>query len=420
MLAPSTPFYPTASELHIARECVAPWSLGLPEAPNVPNEAMKRGSEGHAIAERIANGEAVATSEPWIRAMVEMLDIDHAMAEPRGSLGPPTLWAVERGIALRIGFGGVEAEFVERRPGERLRRAFAGTVDLAYVRADGVLVLADWKFGEYAMRLGETAENHTQLWFLALAFAAVLKLTASSASTIIARVEVRHVSDTGIIVDGYDITQGELDAFEASLDELDRQIRSGHLSTPRRSQACGRCRARASCPAWEQLETSLLASIDSEALARPPATDEEALLMRHAIERTESMAAIWAEQYRAYLITRPQGIPVGLGLTEKAILSTRRAVLDTPESIEVIERIAGESAIVAKKSATIATIKAAVRERAGVGIVSRSDRKKAQDCAEREVFGQLGALGAVQASGGGYVIKLVRSDGESEIVEGDV
>ena len=42
-LLPLAPFYPTASELHRAAECVAPWALGLPEAEEAPGNGRSLG-----------------------------------------------------------------------------------------------------------------------------------------------------------------------------------------------------------------------------------------------------------------------------------------------------------------------------------------------------------------------------------------
>ena len=53
-LLPTGPFFPTASELRRAAECVAPWALGLPEAEDVPSEWAESGKRLHVYAETIA------------------------------------------------------------------------------------------------------------------------------------------------------------------------------------------------------------------------------------------------------------------------------------------------------------------------------------------------------------------------------
>jgi len=323
----------------------------------------------------------------------------------------------ELGIKWRSDGFADEAALVQRAPGERLRGWFSGTADLVYVRADGVLLVADWKFGPREKITGEPAAQSCQGFFLAMAFAALLEVSASSDNEVIARFERRMVSESGIEVDGYDITQGELDAFAEQLRGLGARIVKADGAMPRISAACGKCKAKVNCPAWEALEThtcAAIANVDTgqvEALCRPPQSPEDVRTLHHAIEQGEHLTAEWRRWRDAYVLTSGP-VPIGLGLALKAAPQSKRAVVNTPEAMDAIERLVGKEAIVVERSATCESIKKAARDKAGEDIRSTADRNKAKAKAEAEAFTALVDVGAVRESGKSYVVREVRTGEE--------
>lgn len=422
-LLPSAPLYPTASELRIAGECVAPWALGLPEERET-NEWAEHGRRMHAAVERLGMVQAwgsmiedMGLSEREVAMLDDcktILCADREAAKRRSPGSPATEWHVEQGIKWRTDGFDDEAEFCERAPGERLRGWFAGTADLVYVRHDNLLVVADWKFGPREHVNGEPAKESCQGFFLALAFAAKLGITGSSAGVVVARFERRMVFEDGIEVDGHDITQGELDAFAEQLRALAKRIDSAVDAMPRISAACGKCKAKAECPAWQEVETHAVVAVSGSGIdcvinLRAPKTDDDVRVLQHSIDAVERYRDEWKRLRDAYVLTHPEGVPVGLGMKLKAIPTKDRELVDTPEGLDVIERIVPGSIIVQRK-ATIASIKAAARDAAGKDKTSTSDRAKTKDAVEKEAFEALIAAGAVIDKGKKLTVRVVRSD----------
>jgi hypothetical protein len=414
-LLPSSPFFPTASELRIASECVAPWALGLPEADEAPGEWAEMGRRLHLLAQGLADGSNPPLGFPYseketpVVAMLNSAIVADFAAAKRGQS-----WFVEQGLQWRPDGFADEAEFCERQPGERLRGWFSGTVDLAYVRADGVLVIVDWKFGPREGIEGEPAEDSCQGHFLALAFASKLGIRGSSAGVVVARFERRMVNEEGVEVDACDITQGELDAFAEQLRGLAKRIMEAQGAKPRISHACGKCKAKATCPGWGELRNGLVASWRDgvKDLTAPPENAEMAARMYHTRKMAENIASQWEAWVNAYvLINGP--VPIGLGMVLKAIPSKDREALDTPEALDVIERIAGLRAITVQRKTTLKAIAQAARDGVGKNITSASDRDKTKKAAEERVFKELIEAGAVLDKGKKLSVRVVRA-GEEE------
>ncbi len=422
-LLPSGPFFPTASELRRAAECVAPWALGLPEAEGAPGEWAESGKRLHVYAEAIA----------WNARNDNRRDMPNAANEAEYAIGgyvahaiahdcvaaKPGPWFVEQGIKWRPGVLEDEAALCDRKPGERLRGWFSGTVDLAYVRHDGVLVIADWKFGPREHVTGEPAKDSCQGFFLALAFCTALGITGSSDAVVVARFERRMVSEDGIEVDAHDITWGELCAWRDVLEGLARRITSAVDAAPKLSAACGHCKAKAECPAWDQLNGTVADAIvasrgerSSRMLFDVPETDDDLRTIHFAIEAGETWLAERKRLREAYVLTHEGGVIVGLGLKLKAIPSKDREVLDTPEALDAIERIV-PGGVVFERKAGIGTITKAVGDnvkKENEAVVSPSRKNKTKVAELERVFGELAAAGAVVDKGKRLTVRTVRSD----------
>lgn len=420
-LLPSMPFFPTASELLRAAECVAPWALDLPESEDAAGEWAETGRRLHAAAEclvmqLVRHEHFSGNDETALEHVLCMIDEDRLAA--RRFVWPDDKsddLRAELGIRWRSDGFASEAQFVQRAPGERIRGWFAGTADLAYVRHDGVLVVADWKFGPRTKFVGERAKNHRQGWFLALAFATALEVSGSSRDVVVARFEARHVSESGIEVDGVDLTQGDLDDWAAALAGLAKRITSAVDAMPKISAACGHCKAKAECPAWTSMIRHVGLEIGGSAagsLYMPPASPDDVRVLHRAIDAGEHYVEEWKKWREAYVLVNGP-VALGMGIQLEAKPTSRRTVLDTPEAMDAVESVAGKAAIVVQRSATCDSIKKAVRDAAGDGIVSTADRNKAKKVAEEQAFAALIAAGAIRESGKTYTVREVRA-GETE------
>jgi hypothetical protein len=149
-----------------------------------------------------------------------------------------------------------------------------------------------------------------------------------------------------------------------------------------------------------------------EALCRPPQSAEDVRALHHAITQAEHLAAEWKKWRDAYVLSVGP-VPLGMGLQLEAKPQSKRSVVDTPEAMDLIESVAGKTAIVVQRSATCDSIKKAVRDAAGEGVVSTADRSKAKKAAEENAFAALIAAGAVCESGKTYTVRECRA-GETE------
>lgn len=411
------PLYPSASSLYRAAGCIAPEALGLPEAEDTSSEWAERGRKLHEAAERIATGKPRhehfdAAGELALEHVTDAICTDQDAAKRLWWPGiGETRVLAEQGILWRPGFPDDEARLVQREPGQRVEGWFSGTADLVFVRADGVLVVVDWKFGIRTRLVGERAEDHAQLQMLALGFATALGITGSAAGVVVARIEVRYVDERGVHVDAADLTQGDLDAWRDELVQLADRLDKGIGAMPRENPACGSCRSKAYCPAWEAQGAALRAHYEQlygAVLSRPPATAEEARALHYAAKRMEADLEQAREHVKAYALTHPEGVQIGLGLSLKACEVKRDGVVNTPEALALIRATCGEGAIERRESSTMELIKRAARAGAGNGITSKADRDKAKKAAEIDVLEALTAGGAIVMKGSSWQVMEVR------------
>lgn len=400
-LMPSGPYLPTASELHRAQDCVAVWALGLPEVRET-NEWAEFGHKNHRYSERlVGNGNVLGHWDTIVqgvddatKALLEnvytLLHIDLGDAKAfRWPDGFTVALRAEIGIKWRPGLLADEAQQCKRAPGERLRGWFAGTADLVYVRHDGVLLVADWKFGAQERVYGEPAKDSCQGFFLATAFAALLGIQGSSAGVVVARFERRMVSEDGIEVDGYDITQGDLDGFAEQLRGLAKRIETGVGAQPRISAACGKCKAKAGCPAWEAFDLQIQAQALENALVldNPPETREQARTYRDAIATLKRRLSDAEEQYKAYLVLNKDGVSIGLGMREVGRKVERPNLVSTQAAQDAIRAKWGDAAFVAKPS--IGCIEAVEKAKMTTKSAADWEKKKASI---RDDMGAMGLL----------------------------
>jgi hypothetical protein len=141
----------------------------------------------------------------------------------------------------------------------------------------------------------------------------------------------------------------------------------------------------------------------------------DARALYYAIEAAEGAVANWREWVRAWCLLHPEGIDIGLGLKLKAGEKSSRAVVQTVEAMTLIESVAGPNAIETKRKSSLGAIEKAVKEAAGAGIVSKSDRDKARKKAVEDAFARLTEGGAILEKGARWGVSVVRSDGSETV-----
>ena len=190
-----------------------------------------------------------------------------------------------------------------------------------------------------------------------------------------ARIELRFVDEDGVHIDAEDVTWGELCAFADELGALAERIDNGHGVEPKRSHACGRCKARKACPSWAALESMLATAVLEDAygmLSAPPEGAEHAREYRDGIRALERAKDDLEERYRAFLVQHPDGVPLGLGMREVGRKVERPNLVLTDAAQAKIREKWGDAAFVAKPS--IGRIRAA--EKAKLARPSKADWDK--------------------------------------------
>jgi hypothetical protein len=388
------PTYPSASALSLAAICVAPWSLGLPRDDDGGADA-ERGQRLHAATETLARGDVryehfSAADERALEHVLAMLDEDHAAAiETQWPDGRRVRLRAEVGVQWRLLDLGDEAQLVDRQPGEEAVGWFSGTADLAYMRQDGVLLVADWKFGPRQRYVAERARDHWQGWSLALFLCTALCIAAARPGDVVARFEARYVDEEGVLVDGIDITQAQLDAHAVELGRLAARIEAG--DGPRVGAACGSCKARAACPAMAgvvaEAVTRLGAALPPSLLRDVPANHEQAAAAWAVVEAIEGAVPVMRRSLEAY--ARVAGpVPLGMGRALEAKVSkVRETALDTPEAIAAAAEVLGvEAGAFTRPTTTKGDLLRAWSARTGKGTTSADGRRVAKLLRKRGVL----------------------------------
>jgi hypothetical protein len=421
----SLALYPSASKIRAASVCVAPWSLGLPRVDEAGPDA-ERGRLLHGGAEAIASGHEVpfalapagsegASAHAILNHVAVMLEADRdAALDDAGPHG--SSWWVEQGVQWRALDLHDEARLVTREPGEEGAGWFSGTADLAYVRADGVLVVVDWKFGPRQRWTSERAHGHWQGWTLALALTTALKISAARPGDVVARFEARYVDEEGVLVDGVDITQRELDEHAATLAQMAQRLENGE--GPRVGAACGDCAARAACPAWQALGVAALESIGAvlppDLLAEPPTTPDQAAMAWHALERIEEAAPVLRRNIESFVRVlgearkgATRAIPLGMGLELRARPTAgQMRALDTPDALATAAEVLGvEETAFTTPTTNVERLMGAWAARTGK-TKSGADAKKAK--------AQLEARGVLRRGAPGVRLEVLRAEDEGE------
>jgi PD-(D/E)XK nuclease superfamily protein len=416
------PLYPSASKLALAAQCQAPWSRGYRRAPREV-EGSAWGSLVHAGAEGLARGEAldaVITRYPPLfdvwepfadRFAQAMRLVEEELGADRAAAAAPLF--VELGIAYNSRSG--IARLLDREPGQELQGEFCGTVDLAYMRADGVIVVVDWKTGQQSARL-DVAEEHYQLWGLAVMLLRHFGVALASlpTDTVVASVELRHVGDDAVEIDPADITAGDALLFEYDMSELAQRIDGA--APPVYGDHCERlwCPARDACPAYEAQALAVAgeasAALPVGLLRRMAASPAEATAQWLALQAIRSASPLLEEHLRAYVLAHGP-LVVGPGVELRAAVPKGGRLLTTPEALDIVEAVVpGAVREERQRKCTLEDVDAAaVRPHAErlAALKSSSDRKKARVALERDARAKLAERGVL--GGGKLGVRLVRA-----------
>ena len=355
MSLPLAPPCPTASKLALAFAC--PASVLLQQGvPDEPSPDAEWGRLVHIGAEHLANDQSLddaidlayigigsQAGTPLIpRRGALQRTLEHVRArlvEDWESAIDATLapkpergdWHVEPGYAYHLRTGAVRGPFT-REPGASGEAwEVCGSADLVFRRVDQKLVVADWKpdMGKTA-RVGSTAADHHQLYFLALCASRVHGAPAGVC------VELRYYSEEGVRIDGATLDEADLALFEADLLALARRLAEYPAPVPGWHCEGMHCRARATCPATTALAeraVNAVRPLPAELLRRVAETPEEAAQQYEALRVLRGVEGVLEEHVKAHALARGS-IPVAPGIELVArTVRGRDEVNDTPEGL---------------------------------------------------------------------------------------
>lgn len=386
-------FLPTFSRFDVAQRCVFPWTSHLrwPKRPDSDfagfGRAVSEASEclavwGHAPYDAVIerNGLGDSDRRKFLSAIAHVAELlaDEACTDRWRKAEVALAYDVVTATAREVRKAHPR-DYSDQRP-----RELAGTPDLVRLRADGVLVVRDYKTGRY--KWGHRPGDTPQLRALGLS-------AARAYGHRLVVVETVQVDD-----DGLRPLEDELDDFELAVvaGEL-RQVYEriqGPPEPPKPGHWCrgGYCPLVASCPATERT----LAAISSASELKHPLTAEiaSAAHAAYALERLAAAEmAIDTIRHAVEEYARAHGpVPLANGKMWGAVQSDGRESVDlsVAGAVELVERHLGAfgaaSAIDRKtsKSALEAAAKAAQQKR-GEGV------QKA-----RALFDALRELGALK------------------------
>lgn len=334
-------FTPTFSRLDVASRCVFPWTgrLQWPKRPEkmeaTLGTALHRAAECLAIFGVAPVGELAAQLSDadgrTLRAMVghvaELLEDEQGDRWRRAEVALAYDCASGRARELTTEQA---RDYSGRLPGE-----LSGTPDLVRVRADGLLVVRDWKTGRY--KWGVRAGEQPQLRALGLAAA-----SAYGADEVL--VEIAQVDEDGVRRSDDLLDPFELDVISDELRELLARIGAAQ-EPPRPGYWCAGayCPVVATCPATLRLMQAIAGASELRHPITTKFTSPE-----HAAYVLERLAAAEAaiEVYRhaAQEYARERGpIPMANGKLWGPMMFDGRESIDlsAPGAVAAIERHLG-------------------------------------------------------------------------------
>lgn len=330
---------PSASHLELAEYCVWPWAGAgrWPERPSSPAAAY--GIAFHLVVARLVTGQPPKVEE--VAAKHELLPADErrlAASIPRivdfleGDLG--VRGEAEVGLVFNLSDG--RARTAERTA-PRGPDELYGAADHIVPRADGKLVVRDWKTGERAK--GKAPRETRQLRFLALAAARVWGATE-------VRVELAFVDEDGAELVGDDLDALDLMIVEGELAQLQERVEAPPRPVP--GPWCDRyyCPTRATCPATLAALEPVLKALRIEPLLTEIRDASHAAFIRHRlpvvqewVEAREMALKDWTKRHGPLPVEDKPALRWGPVEHEG-----RERIEPTPEALAIVREKLGEHA----------------------------------------------------------------------------
>jgi len=388
-----TRFAPTFSRLDLARHCLYPWTGGVKWPPFRSSPAACYGSAVSLVAQGLADGatpavaalaksiglsdedtERLIWAEVFLRRLLEGEDDDQwRKAEVTLALDPDT------GVARELGAG-------SSLPGESWKLAadgeMTGTPDLVRMTRDGILVVRDYKTGQY-MKFADPSKSG-QLRALALAAARIYQCAGSVV------VELAQVDDDGVVIRSATFDAFDLDAIGCELAEMYRRLDEPAKLCPGRHCTAHFCPMLDVCPATKQ---TALAVTKAAELAHPLTVDlispEHAAYVRERLLVAKAFIADLEAGLKSYATHTP--IPLGDGRVWGAREQKRESIkMDAGAAAVLAEHLGPDGAAIAIEQSTS---KAAIH-RAVMSVTERGGGA----ALEKSVLAALRAAGALRES----------------------
>ena len=306
-------FFPTASSLDIAFECIYPWAPGVVRLDREIGIA-RLGSAFHAAVQRVIDGvtpDAPTIDLPGLVLMYRMTP-EESVTLTRMVAGWEEWWqgrGAASGVASEVAF----AYNPQTDTARRIRSAghrdysdvrwgeFAGTADLVRL-VDGVPTVCDWKCGQ--PRYVTKVDDNRQLRFLALCAAREHSRFTEATAEIAFVDEDGNVRLEGRDFDAFDLAAiaGEMAALAARLIDQDDQDKPEPREGPRPGPQCSDCPAVASCPKSQEA----LAQVEPQASVTTYRMVAEA-------------SAIESPAHATWLLHRHDAAEAALGFVKRAL-----------------------------------------------------------------------------------------------------
>jgi RecB family exonuclease len=414
------PLLPSASKSDLAALCAFPWNGGKRWPAYVERPEQRFGKAFHAIAEAIARalqdvGEIVSDLDVGVTWAAEMFGLGAKEREQLQAMAqrilellasddavwrmPEPIYAVNvETLAVRV-----LEDRRDRRPSERIAIA-----DLVFMRADGRLVVREYKTGRAARtkRAGEAAQTRL------LGYAAARALGHDSV-----RVEFVHVEPERLLLDGVDLDELDFCVVEGQQAELVDRLRAPPAPNPGPWCEQGYCPIQATCPATQAMVTRVEQEVLRVPFVREPQTPEEAGALRAAVQLVRAWADEAETRWKAMASRGP--IPAGPGLV--VVAQERQGDEELTDSDEVLQVITDEvGALVVdgdearraeaqRASYTVKVSKASI-ERAIRKALGARPARGALGRAQGRILDRLRAAGHIRRGGRYVVFTEMRAD----------
>lgn len=366
---------PTFSSLGLAGHCAFPWSSGI-EHPEVhANDAMRFGSAISTLAEMLAVwGDSVN-----IDAIAAQHELKPAQARDLADCKTHLLDQLERDGAIwreaEVAYSYDYETKKARRRGVRRGRDYSdcgrteipGTPDLVFRRADGTVVVRDWKTGTYTKGLNPA--KYAQLRAIALCVSQVLGVDEIV-------VELAQVSPSGVFIRSGRLGPADWPLIAGSMAWTGLEAQSP-TTQPRAGTHCAQkfCPIVTRCPAHAETAKQ----IGSGKLTTEFTSPQHAAEVRMMVDAAKRMLKDVESALEAYATTTPIPLPDGSLWTQ--VEKSRETISVNDDALALLLAEGYEDACT--MTLTKAALSRAVKKSAPKGEAAQRQRailESLQDC----------------------------------------